>query len=64
LSTVLGFPVSTTHAKTMAMLGAGLCGNKSVGGGVLKDIVLTWILTFPGCILLGFSVTKIFLKIF
>ncbi|MGN0526335.1 MAG: anion permease [Acutalibacteraceae bacterium] len=64
LSTLSGFPVSTTHAKTMAMLGAGLCGNKSVGRGVLKDIILTWFLTFPGCILLGFCVTKIFLAIF
>lgn len=64
-STVSGFPVSTTHAKTTAMMGAGFSKNKSsVNPSVIKDIGLTWLLTFPGCGLLGFIVTKIFLKIF
>lgn len=64
LSTVFGFPVSTTHAKTTAMMGAGASRSKrSVNPIVIKDIVMTWILTFPGCGFLGFVVTKIFLKI-
>lgn len=64
LSTVLGFPVSTTHAKTTAMIGAGAAKNKrSLNTAVVKDIVLTWVLTFPCCGALGFFVTKIFLKI-
>lgn len=64
LSTVFGFPVSTTHAKTTAMMGAGASRNKrSVNPVVIKDIVMTWVLTFPGCGVLGFVVTKIFLKI-
>ena len=63
-STVFGFPVSTTHAKTTAMMGAGASRSKrSVNPIVIKDIVMTWILTFPGCGFLGFVVTKIFLKI-
>ena len=65
VSTIWGFPVSTTHAKTTAMMGAGLSKNKSsVNPRVIKDIGLTWLLTFPGCGLLGFFTTKIFLKIF
>lgn len=64
LSTVFGLPVSTTHAKTTAMMGAGASRNKrSVNPIVIKDIVMTWVLTFPGCGFLGFVVTKIFLKI-
>lgn len=65
LSTVLGFPVSTTHAKTTAMMGAGAAKSKrSLNTSVIKDIALTWLLTFPGCGLLGFVVTKLFLVIF
>ena len=65
VSTVLGFPVSTTHAKTTAMMGAGTAKNiKSLNPSVIKEIGLTWILTFPGCGVIGFVVTKIFLKIF
>lgn len=65
LSTVLGFPVSTTHAKTTAMMGAGAARSiKSLNPSVIKEIALTWLLTFPGCGIIGFVVTKIFLRIF
>ena len=65
VSTVLGFPVSTTHAKTTAMMGAGTAKSiKSLNPSVIKEIALTWLLTFPGCGIIGFVVTKMFLKIF
>ena len=65
VSTVWGFPVSTTHAKTTAMMGAGVARSiKSLNPSVIKEIGLTWILTFPGCGVIGFVVTKIFLKVF
>lgn len=65
LSTVFGFPVSTTHAKTTAMMGAGAAKSKhSVNTAVIKNIALTWLLTFPGCAVLGFVITRFFLKIF
>lgn len=65
LSTIFGFPVSTTHAKTTAMMGAGVSKRKrALNPLVIKDIILTWFFTFPGCSILGFVVTKIFLKIF
>lgn len=65
VSTASGFPVSTTHAKTTAMMGAGTAKNiKSLNPSVIKEIGLTWILTFPGCSAVGFVVTKIFLKLF
>ena len=64
LSTIFGFPVSTTHAKTTAMMGSGAARSKrSINPAVIKDIAMTWVLTFPGCGVLGFVVTKIFLRI-
>ena len=57
LCTLLGLPVSTTHAKTAAILGAGSRANGRVAG----QILLTWLFTFPGCGLLGFFLAKLFL---
>lgn len=65
VSTIFGYPVSTTHAKTTAMMGAATARDiKSLNPSVIKEIALTWLLTFPGCGLIGFVVTKIFLRIF
>ena len=65
LCSLLSLPVSTTHAKTTAIMGVGAVKNvKAINFGVVKEMVLTWILTFPGCGLLSFVVTKLFLMIF
>ena len=60
LCTLLGLPVSTTHAKTAAILGVGsACGGRA-DRQVMRDIVLTWLLTFPGCGLMGFFLSRLF----
>ena len=65
LSSVLGVPVSTTHTKTTAIMGVGASRRLSnVNWGVVKEMVLAWILTFPGCGLLGYIATLIFMQIF
>ena len=62
---VFGLPVSTTHVKTTAIMGVGAVKRVSaINFGVVKEMVMTWILTFPGCGLLAFLVTKLFLMIF
>ena len=65
LSSVTGVPVSTTHTKTTAIMGAGASRRiKNINLAVVKDLVLTWVCTFPGCGLLGFAMAKIFLMLF
>ena len=60
-----GLPVSTTHAKTTSIMGVGAEKRLSaINYGVVKEMVLTWVLTFPGCGLVGFLMTKLFLLIF
>lgn len=64
-SSVLGLPVSTTHTKTTAIMGVGASKRlSSVNWSVVKEMALAWILTFPGCGLLGFLSTYVFMKIF
>ena len=65
LSSVFGIPVSTTHTKTTAIMGVGAVKRLSaINFSVVKDMVLTWVLTFPGCGLIGFLMAKLFLYLF
>ncbi|MCQ2463428.1 MAG: inorganic phosphate transporter, partial [Clostridia bacterium] len=65
LSSLFGIPVSTTHAKTTAIMGVGAVKRLSaVNFSVVKEMCLTWVLTFPGCGIIGYIMTKIFMKIF
>jgi PiT family inorganic phosphate transporter len=60
-----GIPVSTTHTKTTAIMGVGASKRlSSVNWSVVKEMAAAWILTFPGCGLLGFLMSYLFLKIF
>lgn len=64
-SSLTGLPVSTTHTKTTAIMGVGAARNiKNVKWTIVKDLVLTWIFTFPGCGLLGYLIAKLFMFLF
>ena len=59
-----GLPVSTTHTNTTAIMGVGAARNpKAVKWSIAIDMVKTWVLTFPGCGVLGFVCAKLFLMI-
>ncbi|WMJ23379.1 inorganic phosphate transporter [Paludicola sp. MB14-C6] len=65
LSSLTGVPVSTTHTKTTAIMGVGAAKRLScVNWSVVKEMVLTWVLTFPGCGLIAYVFTKVFIMIF
>lgn len=58
LCTLLGLPVSTTHTKTSAILGAGTALGGHADPASARSILLTWLFTFPGCGLLGFLLVR------
>ena len=65
LCSLFSLPVSTTHAKTTSIMGVGAVKNiKAINFGVVKEMCMTWVLTFPGCGLIGFWMTKLFMLIF
>lgn len=65
LSSLTGIPVSTTHTKTTAIMGVGSSHRfSSVKWSVVSEMVLAWVLTFPGCGLIGFLMVKLFIQIF
>ena len=63
--TVLGIPVSNTHTKTSAIMGVGAVRRLSaINFGVVKDMMLTWIFTFPGCGIISYAMAKLFMFLF
>lgn len=65
LSSLLGIPVSTTHTKTTAIMGVGATRSiRSINLRIVKEMVFAWILTFPGCGLIGYLMAKLFMMIF
>lgn len=53
-----GMPMSTTHAVSGAIMGAGHLG---INWSVVKKMVISWILTFPSCAILAAIILKLFL---
>ena len=64
LATFTGVPISTTHTKTTAIMGVGAEKRlRSVRWNLAGTMVLTWLLTFPGCGILAFGFTHLFLLV-
>ena len=56
IATRFGIPISTTHAISGAILGVGSTRRLSaVRWGIAGRIVTAWVLTIPGCFLLGYG---------
>jgi PiT family inorganic phosphate transporter len=60
-----GIPVSTTHCISTAIMGVGATKRLSaVRWGIARNIVLTWILTFPACGVLGWLIAELLKTLF
>ena len=65
LASSLGIPLSTTQTISTAIMGVGASRRFSaVRWGVTREIVLTWLLTFPACGILGFLFELLLKQIF
>jgi inorganic phosphate transporter, PiT family len=61
----LGIPLSTTHVIGSSIMGVGATRRLSaVRWGVAGQIVAAWVLTWPGCMLLGFGLGALFRGLF
>lgn len=65
ISSLSGIPVSTTHTKTTAIMGATAAHRTgSVNWRVVREMVLAWIFTFPGCGVLGYLAARLLMMLF
>ena len=64
LSTLFGFPISTSHTKSMSIVGVSACRRvSSINWNIIKNILLSGLVTFPFCGLFAYVLTKILLII-
>lgn len=65
ICSLFGLPVSTTHTKTTAIMGAGAANRpRRVNWALGRQMAFAWLLTFPGCGAMGFISARILLKFF
>lgn len=57
-----GIPVSTTHVKTMSIIGVGKSEKNSVSKKSVIQIIKAWVLTFPVCLILSYILAKLFMN--
>ena len=60
----LGIPTATTHAKTCAIMGIGLCKKGGTNPKIAAEVFLAWFLTFPLCALISFLLSLLANTIF
>ena len=59
-ASTMGLPVSTTHTITSTVMGVGATERLSaVRWGVTRRILVSWILSYPVCFVLGWVLTKL-----
>ena len=61
VASMLGIPISTTHAITASIVGVGFVQRRrSVRWETAKEIVISWVLTLPVTIILGGLIVSVF----
>jgi len=59
-----GFPVSTTHVSSSAIIGVGLNRSKKINWKVVSEMILAWIVTLPVAALISFVAYWVLIKIY
>ena len=62
VASMTGTPVSTSHCSTASIMGVGASRSfRRVNWGVARRMVWAWVLTFPCCGFIGWSLAKLFM---
>lgn len=57
--TGLGIPLSTTHAATFSVVGAGAVGRRGVGHKTIGGMVIAWVVTIPATGAIGWAMYRL-----
>lgn len=57
-----GIPVSTTHVKTVSIIGVGKSEKQQVSKKSVLQIINAWVLTFPFCLVVSYILAKVLIK--
>ncbi len=59
-ATFMGFPLSTTHVTTSAIVGIGVSSRGRANWTVVRDILLAWLVTLPTAAIIAYLTSLIF----
>lgn len=59
VASITGLPVSTTHVKSLSIIGVAKNYNSKINKKEVKNIIKAWIYTFPICGVIAYIITKI-----
>ncbi len=59
ICSILGMPVSTGNIKSISLFGVGIAQKAKTNKKIITEILLTSVITFPICFLLGFVLSKL-----
>lgn len=62
IASITGLPVSTTHVKSLSIIGVAKSYNSEINNAEVKNIIKAWIYTFPICGIISYILMKIILK--
>ena len=62
IASITGLPVSTTHVKSLSIIGVAKSYDLEINNAEIKRIIKAWIFTFPICMFISYILTKILLK--
>lgn len=62
IASLNGIPVSTTHVKTMSIIGVGKSEKIPVSKKSVVQIIKAWVLTFPVCLALSYAFAKLLMN--
>ena len=64
VASMTGMPVSTSHCSTASIMGVGASRSfRRMNWGVARRMVWAWVLTFPCCGFIGWSLAKLFMML-
>lgn len=64
LSSLFGFPVSTSNIKACSVIGAGVSDREKVNKKTAVSVLAVSVITFPVCFLIGYLLTLLFVWIY
>ncbi len=59
ICSILGMPISSGNVKSMSLVGASIATKGGINKKIITEILLTSVITFPVCFIIGFLVCKI-----
>ena len=64
ICSLFGMPISTGNVKSMSLVGGSIASKRGINKKIITEILLTSVITFPICFIMGLIICKLLIVIF